>query len=88
MIDKLRRESQSYFVGDISAGRDNFITPFSSVYELKIESKELNSEPNKLKIYLNKEGSTTICFEAEDEMIRQLNLYFDWLDKKQNKLKF
>ena len=80
MVDKLRRESQSYFVDD------NFITPFTSVYELKIEPSGYGEY--KIKIYLTKEGSTTLSFKSEDEMIRQLNLYFDWLDKKQNKLKF
>ena len=81
MIDKLRRNNQNYFVDD------DFITPFTSVYELKIEPAGIDGY-KKIKIYLTKEGSTNISFESEDEMVRQLNLYFDWLDKKQNKLKF
>ncbi len=80
MVDKIKRNNQSYFVDN------NYITPFTSVYEIKIEPSGYGEYP--LKIYLTKEGSTTLSFKSEDEMIRQLNLYFDWLDKKQNKLKF
>ena len=80
MLDKLKRNNQSYFVDN------NYITPFTSVYELKIEPSEYDGY--KIKIYLTREGSTTISFKSEDEMIRQLNLYFNWLDKKTNKLKF
>ena len=80
MLDKLKRNNQSYFVDN------NYITPFTSVYELHIELSGYGEY--KIKIYLTKEGSTNISFESEDEMIRQLNLYFNWLDKKTNKLKF